>query len=256
MFFTIHDPLPHQGENNLSRFLLLRSALKNYKGIFVHGKLLRDQLIKKYGKKYSINENNVFIIPHGNYDILKRWDYPNIIPIDNSILFFGRLEKYKGIEDLIYAFITLKKEINDLNLTIVGNGSLAKNIYSLSKKHKIDFRPGYLPVSEIPKLIRSHKCLVLPYRDASQSGVIPLAYTFSRPVIATNVGAIPEIVEDSKSGYLVAPKKPKKLADQIRVLLTDEKKYKLMCTYCNILSSTVYSWDKIAGQTINAMRNI
>ena len=63
--------------------------------------------------------------------------------------------------------------------------------------------------------------VVLPYIEASQSGIIPIAYSFKKPVIVTNVGSIPEVVENGITGYIVPPKNPELLADSIIKILED-----------------------------------
>jgi glycosyltransferase involved in cell wall biosynthesis len=65
--------------------------------------------------------------------------------------------------------------------------------------------------------------VVLPYIDASQSGIIPLAYSFKKPVVVTDVGSIPESVDDGVTGFIVPPKDPAALAEAILKLLEDEK---------------------------------
>jgi starch synthase len=79
----------------------------------------------------------------------------------------------------------------------------------------------YVPDDKRAELFRQAAVVVLPYIEASQSGVIPIAYTFSKPVVATRVGGLPEMVDHGRTGYLVPPRDEKALADAIVRLLRD-----------------------------------
>ena len=80
----------------------------------------------------------------------------------------------------------------------------------------------YIPDERRSQLFRQASVVVLPYVEASQSGVIPLAYSFMKPVVATTVGGLPEMVEDGRTGYLVPPRDERALADAIVRLLRDK----------------------------------
>ncbi|MEM4847079.1 MAG: glycosyltransferase family 4 protein, partial [Thermosphaera sp.] len=81
----------------------------------------------------------------------------------------------------------------------------------------------YISDEKRAELFRRASIVVLPYVEASQSGVIPLAYTFEKPVIATTVGGLPEMVEHGRTGYLVPPRNERALADAIVHLLENRE---------------------------------
>lgn len=81
----------------------------------------------------------------------------------------------------------------------------------------------YVSDEQRDELFRRCSIVALPYIDASQSGVIPLAYTSSKPVIATTVGGLPEMVEDGKTGYLIPPRDERALANAIIHLLQNKE---------------------------------
>lgn len=90
--------------------------------------------------------------------------------------------------------------------------------------------------------------VVTPYIDASQSGIVPVAYAFSKPVVATNVGALPEQVEDGVTGLLVPPAQPGKLAEALMKIVDDPALAQRMGAAGYRKSHTDMAWDSIAEQ--------
>ena len=96
--------------------------------------------------------------------------------------------------------------------------------------------------------------IVLPYTEASQTGIIPIAYSFKKPVILTNVGGLPESVDDGKTGFVVPPRNEKALADAIIKLLKDVKLRKQMGENAYKKMKEELSWDVIAEKTIEVYK--
>jgi len=108
----------------------------------------------------------------------------------------------------------------------------------------------------VSELFQKASVVVLPYIDGSQTGIIPIAYAFKKPVIVTNVGSIPEVVDDGKTGYIVPPRNEKKLAEAIIDILRDEHKRKQMGENAYKKMKEELSWDKIAEKTIRVYEEI
>jgi glycosyltransferase involved in cell wall biosynthesis len=89
---------------------------------------------------------------------------------------------------------------------------------------------------------------VYPYRSSTQSGALQVAYTFGRPVVATEVGGLPEAVEHGRSGFLVPACSPPELAEKILTLVNKPELAKIMGEYSRHLSETRFSWTAIARQ--------
>ena len=107
----------------------------------------------------------------------------------------------------------------DINLLIAGEFYEDENSYlQLIKEHSLEssviLRTNFIPDSEVKYYLCSGDCVVQPYRNATQSGVTPLAYHFERPMIVTNVGGLPSLVPHQKSGLVCEPN-PKSIADAI-----------------------------------------
>jgi glycosyltransferase involved in cell wall biosynthesis len=187
--------------------------------IIVHGYLLKNQLSAK-----GTENNKIHVIPHFDYRYLLNDSMKENAKFNEGnlpagyVLFFGRIAPYKGLELLINASRIVKKRIGyEFILLVAGEGDI-----SLLKNHMSDDEYAYIhilnrriPYREIPNLFYGAKFLILPYIDASQSGVIPLAYTFSKPVIVSNVGSLSEYVDHGKTGLIFESGNTEQLANHI-----------------------------------------
>jgi glycosyltransferase involved in cell wall biosynthesis len=173
------------------------STLSEADGYVVHGECLSDLLVAKpWYRGAPVN-----VIPHGIFP----YGIVNVPPPDTpTILFFGRLEYYKGLDILIEAAECASEAVPDLKVVIAGSGADALRCHSLvTKPGLFDWRERYTPYTDLMTLFTDASVVVLPYREASQSGVVPLAFQFGRPVIATDVGALSEAVDDGRDGIVV-----------------------------------------------------
>ena len=97
---------------------------------------------------------------------------------------------------------------------------------------------------------------VYPYRSSTQSGALQVAYTFGRPVVATEVGGLPEAVEHGRSGFLVPAYSPPELADGILKLVMNPELAKVMGQYARHLSETRFSWKSVARKILRVYDQI
>ena len=109
-----------------------------------------------------------------------------------------------------------------LKLLIAGSGNVHFDLAKYKGLDYIEFRNRFIPDDELVALIQHSKFLVCPYTDATQSGVIMSAFAFAKPVVATNVGGLPEMLGNNKYGMIVNSKDVDCLADGITALLKDE----------------------------------
>ena len=129
------------------------------------------------------------------------------IPVDERVmLFFGFVREYKGLKHIINALPEITKELPNAKLYIVGDFDGDKERYlELIKEKKVETNirifDGYIPDDEVEKFFAACDLVVLPYESATQSGIVQIAYGFRKPVIVTNVGGLPEVVEDGKTGW-------------------------------------------------------
>jgi glycosyltransferase involved in cell wall biosynthesis len=215
---TFHDVKPHVGEGSLLGRFGSYCARKYSNQIIVHGEKLKEQMIKEY----NLPDEKVHAIPIGEHRVIpfKKYEREDLKEDQNLILFFGRIKKYKGLRYLIKAEPMISKEIPNTKIVIAGVGEDFKKYEEIMlNKDNFVIYNHYISYKEGAELFQRCSIVVLPYIGASQSGVISTAYGFKKAVVVTNVGAIPEIVDDGVTGLIVPPRNPEALADAIVKLL-------------------------------------
>lgn len=140
-------------------------------------------------------------------------------PADKIILFFGFIRQYKGLDLLLKAMADERIRKENIRLLIAGEFYEDSKPYLelISENHlqqQVILRTSFIPDSEVRYFLCSGDCVVQPYRNATQSGVTPLAYHFEKPMIVTNVGGLPSLVPDGKAGLVCEPE-PKSIAAAI-----------------------------------------
>lgn len=138
------------------------------------------------------------------------------------VLFFGFIRKYKGLDLLLEAMSLLnnqKSKIQNLKLLIAGEFYEDQKPYQelidkLGIRDHLILRTDFIPDSEVKYYLCAADAVIQPYRNATQSGVTPLAYHFEKPMVVTNVGGLPALVPNEKAGLVVEPE-PKAIAEGI-----------------------------------------
>jgi glycosyltransferase involved in cell wall biosynthesis len=246
---TVHDPLRHFGESSggLVDWALGRACYRARQRI-VHAPQMKDLLVKQFG----VPSDTVHIIPHillGDDCVLE--DVPEE---DNVILFFGRIREYKGLEYLIRAEPLITAKVPAATFVIAGAGDFGR--YREMMVHPERFIVHNEHVSDLKRaeLFRRASMVVLPYIEASQSGVIPIAARFGKAVVATNVGGLPAMVSHGHTGYLVPPCDTKALAEAI-ILLLENKELRLRCGLnAKRRVNAECAADVVAGKTLAVYR--
>jgi D-inositol-3-phosphate glycosyltransferase len=253
---TVHDVTP-LNENKLDHFF----SLMVYKAadlLFVHSNSNKKALTQQA----KLNEDKIKVVPHGDFDnyvpdrILTKPEarkFFNLTQEQNVILFFGAIKEYKGLDILLNSLSSASKKINNLSLIIAGSPDPVelkfeyRNIISkLPKEINIIFHDEFIPNVEIERYFIASDVVLLPYRRISHSGVLHLAYSFGRPVIATNVGDFEETIEEGKSGFVLSSNSPESLSEKIIQAFSNRLKLDEMGKYARHLSETKYSWKSSA----------
>jgi len=152
---------------------------------------------------------------------------------------------------LIEAVPFIKKHIAGLKVTLAGEGQYDFDIGALAADDTYRVINRFVSSEELARLVQESSIVVCPYTGATQSAVIMTAYAFNKPVVTTNVGGIPEVVEDQVTGILVPPRDPEKLSEVIIDLLKNTEKRKKMSRDIEAkYNKGVFSWDNIADMTI------
>jgi glycosyltransferase involved in cell wall biosynthesis len=194
----------------------------------------------------------VYVIPHGDEGIFASNALPGAELTGPVVLSFGTITAYKGVDTLCKAWPTVRHHVPDAELVIagavgadVGQSALRAHAAGLAG---VNLSLGYVPVQDVSSYFERARCVVLPYKRSSQSGVAHLAHTLRRPVVATWVGDIPTVVQDGVSGLLVAPDAPDALADAIVRLLTDPESARRMGDAGARALVKGASWDEVAAR--------
>ncbi|UQB68760.1 glycosyltransferase family 4 protein [Epilithonimonas zeae] len=256
MLMIVHDPFLHSGEN----LMLDRCLRKFHFSAIKHKILLNENQKKEFIEHYNFNPNNVHTSFLGVYDFL-RYHQTNSIKSSTefNILFFGRISPYKGIKYLLDAFVEILKNQNftDITLTIAGSGDFDFDIEQYKQYPEIVIINKYLYPKNLANLISQSAVIVCPYIDATQSGVVMSAFAFKKPVIATNVGGLPEMVENKKTGIIIEPKDINEIMNAISLLYNNRNLLEKMSENIN---DTYFkgekNWDNSAKQFLVACEKL
>ena len=201
---TIHDPIPHSGEPVIYR---LWNKLNDYDAKKSDKIVILSHAFKKIiEQKYHKGSNQIIVIPHGtfNYGNRNKGKYNHYEKGKINFLFFGRIEKYKGINCLLKIYRKIEDEFPDsVTLTIAGRGDFGpySDKFKLLKHAKLINR--WIQDEEINDFFEGDKVVtVLPYIDATQSGIIGIAMANKSLIIASDVGGLAEQLQDGNLGIL------------------------------------------------------
>jgi len=192
-------------------------------------------------------------IPHGAYDFFTGYDYEELPTEEHTILFFGNVIKEKGIDVLIEAIPRIRQSIPDVKLIIAGDGTIPPRSREIIERYPEQFETtdGYVPNDEVGTFFSRAAAVVVPYRarDGSRghSGALSTAFSFGKPVVATDVGHFPSLVGDSGAGVVVESGEARALADGIVDVLSDPNDRTEMAENSQKMAERL-SWDGIADR--------
>lgn len=238
---TVHDPVFHPGQPAAARgrmkgrrWLIRRAGL-----VFVHAESLREELLQ-----VESPAGPVVVVPHGI-------EPTSVAPLPErpALLFFGRLSIYKGLDTLLDAMPMVWARVPEAGLTVAGQGPLEP--HPVLDDARVTLRHEHVPESDVPALFEQCTCLVLPYRQASQSGVGSQARSHGRAIVTTAVGGLPELVSQD-IGRVVAPGDPAALAAAVIEVLTVPGLSASMSRVAAESGQAEAGWPRIAELTLEA----
>jgi len=193
------------------------------------------------------------VVPLGPYHVFRAWETQQVETDPRNVLFFGRLSTYKGVDILLDAAPLIAAQVPGMRLTIAGApvpGYRVPDVPPLPNGGTCELRAGFVSVQELCELFGRAAVVVLPYRSATQSGVVMTAYAFYKPVVVTKVGGLPEMVEDGVTGRQVPPGDPTALAHAVTELLTGSTQRAQMADAIRRRAEGDLSWDRLAEQMV------
>jgi glycosyltransferase involved in cell wall biosynthesis len=182
---TVHDPEPHPGQPALSRLekLVRRRWLIGADALVIHGARLAEEIPD------WMRARSTWSVPHGA-DVAPA---PLPVPSERTVLLFGRLEPYKGVGVLARAMERVWTERPETTLLVAGIGPAASDV---PDDPRVELRNEYVPEEELDALFGFATMVVLPYVQASQSGVAALALGRGIPTVVSDAGSLPEVALD------------------------------------------------------------
>ena len=246
---TCHNVLPH------SRFTfdaaLTKRVLKRASGCIVHSRQDENDL-KAMLPMMPFRRN-----PHPTYNAYRikgmsldeARDMLQIGTDEKVLLFFGFVQKYKGLDNLILAAKKITEALDDVRICVVGDfGSLREEYMNMIEctgvSDRFLIRDGYVPDAEVEPYFACADLCVCPYLSATQSGIVQIAFGFGLPVVATNVGGLPEAVTDNKTGYIVPPADPDAVADAVIKYFNENKQEEFRANVAG--EERRFSWERMS----------
>ena len=203
---VIHEVIPHEGDSQVKMVDLMNKAVVKFADtIVLRNKTYIQDMIDRYG----ISADRVKYL-----ELWRRYPAYTTPVHSGRVLFFGRINPYKGADNLL----EIVRLCPDIRFDVVGrvDSQMQGIVDQLAKEKNVKLNNDYVTEAEMREAFVNCDWVIVPYNSASQSGIIIDAYKYSRPVIAFAVGAIPEQVDDGKSGYLVAAGDNQKFEEILR----------------------------------------
>lgn len=241
---VIHEVIPHEGDSQVKMVDLMNKAVVKFADTIV---LRNRTYIQDMIDRYGIGAERV--------KYLELWRrYPDYTaPVHNGrALFFGRINPYKGADNLL-KIVRLCPEIQ---FDVVGrvDPQMQGVVDQLAKEKNVKLNNGYVTETEMEEAFIHCDWAIVPYNSASQSGIIIDAYKYSRPVVAFAVGAIPEQVDDGKSGYLVQAGDNRKFAEKLKTATQlTRSQYDLLSQYAYQYGSKKYAASGAVGRFVELL---
>ncbi len=246
----LHNVISHEkrfGDEALTKYFFNRCDAF----VLLNKSSEKDMLWLKPDAKYIIHPHPLYEHYGSRIDATEARKKLNIPTDKKVILFFGFIRDYKGLDLLIESI----KDLNeDYLLLIAGEvyGDFKKYdelIDKLGIRNKINLQVRYIPENEIPLFFSASDVCVLPYRSATQSGIVGIAYHFELPVIVTNVGGLAEMVEENKTGLIVNELNSQAISVELKKYFDEELKEKFIPNIEEYKSK--HSWGHLAENIIS-----
>lgn len=254
----VHNALPH--ERFVMDKFLTKITLGKFDYLISHAQTDADIL------KGILPKANIKINPHPAYNFFKisnmtKETARNQLKIksdDKVLLFFGLVREYKGLKHLLKAMPEIINNIPNVKLIIAGDFAGKKSEYDelINVEGVSDhllIRDGHIPIPEVEPYFAASDIVVLPYESATQSGVIQVAYSFGKPVLATRVGGLPDVVDNMETGYVIEPQSPNEIATAINDFYSNNREKE----FADKIAEYAYrfSWERMEETIMSFMKS-
>jgi glycosyltransferase involved in cell wall biosynthesis len=248
LLFICHNVIPH--ESRPWDALALRLALAPADGCITHSQADADQLCRLLPQtRVEVSHLPTYASLGQNTPV----DLPVQFPQDRPLLlFFGFVRHYKGLDILLEAMPEVLAN-QSVHLLVVGefwqsDKPYRAQIRRLNLETAVTLVNTYVPDEELVAYIRAADVVVLPYRSATQSAAVQLAFSLGKPVITTNVGGLSEVVEHGRNGLVVPPENCQELAKAIQEFFGHNLELQFRT---NTDDDSRFSWSKLLNSLIS-----
>jgi glycosyltransferase involved in cell wall biosynthesis len=250
---NIHDPRLHGGEKNWRIELSRALVYPQVDHFILHSEFSRNEFLQRYRYDHS----RTSMVPFGVLEVFREWLEEEVQQMGITILFFGRISPYKGVEVFIEAARKISAKISNCTFVIAGQ---TVGRYKLPELPRLENNgtfqifKHYLLNKELVSLVQRSTVVACPYLTATQSGVVLTSYAFSKPVVVTNVGGLAEFVWDGETGRIVPPNDADSFANGVIDLLSKDKSY-----WSSKIAEKVgenLNWETIARQTCGILEKV
>ena len=253
---TVHDTKPFHGSPTAAvQVNGWLETLQCFDALIVHTTQSRNAL-----RELGVEGDRIHVIPHG---IIPLGDGPPPAPVPRqfgeddpvTLLFFGLIKPYKGVDVLLEAFAKISPEFRrGVRLKIAGNPievheDLTDVVARLGIQDQVDLDLRFVPDNEVPALVAGADVLVFPYHRIDASGIFMSILPYGKPIVASNVGLFQEYVNSGTDGLLPAPGDVDELALALTTLLSDRARLTAMTASAAGRARSVPDWDEIGAQT-------
>ncbi len=243
LVYTMHDATIHSGEWRIYEEMKRKPLIRHASRIVLHSAKLRAQALAQH----DLAPERTVVIPCG----LLRLPVPTVAAEEQrpyDLLVPGRILAYKGYDVLLQALPALVAACPQVRLVIVGEGDFSPwQSLATPWGERVKVINRFLSEAELTRRMIVCGMVVLPYHEASQSGVALLAASMGKPIVASRVGAIPEVIEDGVTGRLVEPGNPDELAGAILRLLNHPQQGAAMGAAARTLAAQRYGPEVIGS---------
>jgi beta-1,4-mannosyltransferase len=224
LFWTVHNVWPHSGKTRWD-YLMRKFILIVCHRAFVLSETVKQEVAATFG----VQAGKLVVTPHGHYvdayvgkgtDIRRRF---GISPDRFLFLFIGRINPYKGVDQLVEAFSSLKLESSELLIAGQVDSGYSLNFIDRTNDGTIKVYPHFVDDHELADFLRAADVIVLPYQQITTSGSAILALSYKKPVVAPQLGALGEYVSDG-CGILYDPEDPDGLRKALRMSMDMDMK--------------------------------
>lgn len=265
LIYEVHNVWPHNKRGNKYIYLCQKFAYHICDVLVCHNKSSKKDLVDDF----SISTDKIEVIPIGLLNHIPKSNLANIdakrmlLPpecIDYpTLLFFGKISPYKGIEFLIQACQILYRKTKFF-LIIAGDKSGAVTYWEKIKtlieeslpETNYSLKPFYIPDEEMEIYFKAADVVIIPYLEIYQSFIHMQAFYFGKPVIATDIGSFREDIMEGKMGYIVPPNNPIALAKAIDTFVLEMlPNFAVISEFIQNEADRKFSWDESAKSYVS-----